>query len=181
MKVLMINGSPDPKGCIATALKLAAETLSEQGVETETMQIGRKVIRGCIACGSCRKLGRCVFDDEVNEAAQKLREADGGRPSPEETQCLFSEELIERTVRRRIGDRTEFSGRKYHFSVALKQQSSGLVFDLYVYVYPAAAVLDMFIGDDSGSPEYVVESTLSSVLEVELPQESLVACEVVEQ
>ena len=101
MKVLMINGSPDPKGCIATALKLAAETLSEQGVETETMQIGRKVIRGCIACGSCRKLGRCVFDDEVNEAAQKLREADGliiGSPvyygTPNGTLMSFMQRLL---------------------------------------------------------------------------------------
>ena len=101
MKVLMINGSPDPKGCIATALKLAAETLAEQGVETETMQIGRKVIRGCIACGSCRKLGRCVFDDEVNEAAQKLREADGliiGSPvyygTPNGTLMSFMQRLL---------------------------------------------------------------------------------------
>jgi len=48
-----------------------------EGVEVEVMQIGNKAIRGCIACGSCSKNGKCVFDDAVNEAAQKFEKADG--------------------------------------------------------------------------------------------------------
>ena len=77
MKVLMINGSPDPNGCIAMALKLAGEVLNPQGIETETVQIGNRDIRGCIGCDHCRNAGRCVFEDAVNETAPKLREADG--------------------------------------------------------------------------------------------------------
>ena len=77
MKVLLINGSPDMKGCISTALKEAAKILNAEGIETEEIIIGNKVIRGCIACRSCKKTGKCVFDDPVNETALKLAEADG--------------------------------------------------------------------------------------------------------
>ena len=77
MKVLMINGSPDPKGCIATALDLAREVFQAHGIETEIVQIGNKDVRGCIGCRKCRELGRCIFDDIVNETKPKLAEADG--------------------------------------------------------------------------------------------------------
>lgn len=78
MKVLMINGSPNPKGCIATAFSIAAEEFAAAGVECERVDVGNKDIRGCIACGRCRELGKCVFDkDIVNECAVKLDEADG--------------------------------------------------------------------------------------------------------
>ena len=77
MKVLLINGSPHPNGCIATALGLAAEVLNAEGIETETIHIGNKDIRGCIACGRCKTAGKCVFNDMVNETAPKLVEADG--------------------------------------------------------------------------------------------------------
>ena len=77
MKVLMINGSPDPKGCIHTALTLAAEVLNAEGIETEEIQVGNKDIRGCIACFRCKETGKCVFNDLVNETAVKLAEADG--------------------------------------------------------------------------------------------------------
>ena len=77
MKVLLINGSPDPHGCIHTALTLAAEVMNAEGIETEEIHIGNKDIRGCIACGRCRTAGKCVFNDLVNETALKLAEADG--------------------------------------------------------------------------------------------------------
>ena len=78
MKALMINGSPVPKGCIATAFAIIAEELEAAGVECEIVQVGNKDIRGCIACGRCRELGKCVFDNDiVNECAPKLAEADG--------------------------------------------------------------------------------------------------------
>ena len=77
MKVLLLNGSPDAKGCIHAALTLAAEVLNAQGIQTEEIQVGNKAIRGCVACNSCAKTGKCVFDDLVNEVAEKLGEADG--------------------------------------------------------------------------------------------------------
>jgi len=77
MKVLMINGSPDSRGCIATALNLAAEVLNNEGIGTEIIHVGNKDIRGCIACMRCKQTGKCAFNDLVNETAPKLKEADG--------------------------------------------------------------------------------------------------------
>lgn len=77
MKVLMINGSPRVGGNTAVALKEMEKAFVKNGIEVETVQIGNKAIRGCIACGTCAKKGQCVFDDAVNEVAPKFAEADG--------------------------------------------------------------------------------------------------------
>ena len=77
MKVLLINGSPKAKGNTAFALEQMAEVFADQGIDTEILHVGHLPIRGCIACGYCSKTGKCTFDDIVNEAAQKLQEADG--------------------------------------------------------------------------------------------------------
>ena len=76
MKVLMVNGSPHPNGNTAAALAEMQKVFEAEGVETELLQIGNKAIRGCVACGSCREKGKCVFDDAVNEAAPIFEAAD---------------------------------------------------------------------------------------------------------
>lgn len=79
MKVLMINGSPRANGNTARALKEVADTLNAEGIETETVWIGKKPVRGCIACRQCqaKNLGRCVFDDDIaNRIVEKLPDAD---------------------------------------------------------------------------------------------------------
>lgn len=77
MKVLIINGSPHEKGNTALALDEMNKVFTEHGVETETVHIGNKDIRGCIACYSCVKTGKCVFNDIVNELAPKFEACDG--------------------------------------------------------------------------------------------------------
>jgi len=77
MKVLIINGSPHIDGSTATALKEVEKELNKEGIETETLNIGNKDIRGCIGCFKCKELKECVFDDIVNEAALKFAESDG--------------------------------------------------------------------------------------------------------
>ncbi len=78
MKVLLVNGSPNEKGCTYTALSEIAKTLEEQGIETEIFHIGNQPVRGCIGCGGCKKNGQCVFDDDiVNRLADRVKEADG--------------------------------------------------------------------------------------------------------
>lgn len=77
MKVLLINGSPNSSGCTYTALCEAARQLEKNGIETEIFHIGKKPVSGCIGCRSCKKTGKCVFDDIVNVAAEKMRECDG--------------------------------------------------------------------------------------------------------
>lgn len=77
MKVLMINGSPRENGNTAIALDEMKNVFEAEGVETEIVQVGNKNVRGCVACGRCAKLGKCVFDDIVNELAPEFEEADG--------------------------------------------------------------------------------------------------------
>ena len=77
MKVLMINGSPREGGNTSVALAQMEEIFTQEGIEVETVQVGKEVIRGCVACGGCGKLGKCVFDDVVNEVAAKFEQADG--------------------------------------------------------------------------------------------------------
>lgn len=77
MKVLMMNGSPRVNGNTSIALKEMEQVFVQEGIETEILQIGNKDIRGCIACNSCFKNGKCVFDDPVNEIAPKFEACDG--------------------------------------------------------------------------------------------------------
>lgn len=77
MNVLLINGSPNRNGCTYTALKEVADTLNKEGIDTEIIQVGNKDIIGCIACRRCKELGKCVFDDLVNEVAPKFAKCDG--------------------------------------------------------------------------------------------------------
>ncbi len=77
MKVLLVNGSPKAEGNTYTALHEMEKIFLQEGVEAEIIHVGNKDIRGCIACGKCRELAKCVFSDMVNETAEKLKEADG--------------------------------------------------------------------------------------------------------
>ena len=77
MKVLIINGSPHINGNTSIALKEMVKVFEAEGIEAESVQIGNKNIRGCVACGSCGRNGKCAFDDIVNEIADKFKEADG--------------------------------------------------------------------------------------------------------
>ena len=77
MKVLMLNGSPRPKGNTYTALHEMEKIFQQEGVETEIIHVGNKDIRGCIGCRKCKTDGKCVFDDLVNETAAKFEACDG--------------------------------------------------------------------------------------------------------
>ena len=77
MKVLILNGSPKPNGNTGIALNELVKTFDKEGVETEIVQLGAKDIRGCIGCRKCFEIGKCVFNDVVNEIAEKFKEADG--------------------------------------------------------------------------------------------------------
>jgi multimeric flavodoxin WrbA len=76
-KVLLINGSPHADGTTSAALKAVADSLTQEGIECETVHVGKERVGGCAACYACSKLKKCVFDDVVNLLADKMREADG--------------------------------------------------------------------------------------------------------
>ncbi|HHV46423.1 MAG TPA: flavodoxin family protein [Tissierellia bacterium] len=101
MKVLLINGSPNEKGCTYTALNEISNELIKNGIETEIFHIGNKPIGGCIACGKCEELKKCVFEDAVNIALKKAMDADGfvfGTPvyfgSPNGSMISFMDRLF---------------------------------------------------------------------------------------
>lgn len=102
MKVLLINGSPHKNGCTFTALNEIANTLKEEGVDSEILWIGNKPIPQCIACGTCKKAHSCVFKgDLVNEVISKLDAYDGiivGAPvyyaGPSAQICAFLDRLF---------------------------------------------------------------------------------------
>lgn len=78
MKVIAINGSPRAKGNTYSSLAVVCEELNKNGIETEIVQIGNMNLTGCKACGYCGKNGgKCVFNDGLNEIAEKVKAADG--------------------------------------------------------------------------------------------------------
>lgn len=78
MRVVLINGSPHKNGNTALALQTVADALQERGIETETIQVGNRMIRGCMACGACSKTGRCAFEkDDFHVLCEKVYTADG--------------------------------------------------------------------------------------------------------
>ena len=101
MKVLLINGSPNELGCTFTALSEVASTLNKNGIDSEIYHIGKKPLQGCISCMKCFELGRCVFNDSVNEIASRLDEFSGiivGSPvyfaGPAGSLCAFLDRLF---------------------------------------------------------------------------------------
>ena len=77
MKILILNGSPNVNGCTARALKEVEDILNAEGIQTETIQVGRESIRGCLACRYCKTNNKCVLNDVVNVVAEKFENADG--------------------------------------------------------------------------------------------------------
>lgn len=102
MKVLLINGSPNQQGCTNRALEEVKTTLNKEGVETELVWIGKQPIAGCIACRTCKKTNRCVFNNDlVNKLIERLDEFDGiivGSPvyysGPSGQICAFLDRLF---------------------------------------------------------------------------------------
>lgn len=138
MKVLLINGSPKSNGNTAFGLNQMAQVFEAEGIEVEILQVGSKAVRGCISCGKCGELGKCVFDDVVNEAAEKFEQADGiviGTPvyyaSPNGTILSFCDRLFYSsrfdksfkvgaaiTVARRGGNTSTFDVMNKYFSIS---------------------------------------------------------------
>lgn len=80
MKVVAINGSPKKEGNTYHAIRMVSTELEKEGIETEIIHVGNKLIQGCVACGQCAKNRneRCVLPgDEVNEGIRKMKGADG--------------------------------------------------------------------------------------------------------
>ena len=129
MKVLLLNGSPHKEGNTYIALNEVAKTLEENGVETEIVYLGTKPLQGCIACGRCKELGQCVFNDEVNEVLAKMDGADGlviGSPvyygAPAGRLCSFLDRLF-------YAGSADFKGKLGACVIACRRGGSSAAFD----------------------------------------------------
>lgn len=138
MKVLMINGSPHPDGNTARGLKEMVKVFDAEGIESEIITVGNREIRGCMGCGQCGRLGKCVMDDLVNEIARKFEAADGlvlGSPvyygSPNGTLLALADRLFFSThfskamkvgaavtVARRAGNTATFDALNKYFALS---------------------------------------------------------------
>ena len=164
MKVLLFNGSPKANGNTAFALSQMAQVFAAEGVETEIIQVGSQLIRGCIGCGSCYKNGQCVFDDLVNEVAAKLDTADGivvGSPvyyaSPNGTLISFLDRLfystgkIDKTMKvgtavvcaRRGGCTAAFDVLNKYFTISNMPVASGSYWNMIHGGMPVEAAQDL--------------------------------------
>ena len=164
MKVLLFNGSPKANGNTAFALSQMAQVFAAEGVETEIIQVGSQLIRGCIGCGSCYKSGQCVFDDLVNEVAAKLDTADGivvGSPvyyaSPNGTLISFLDRLfystgkIDKTMKvgtavvcaRRGGCTAAFDVLNKYFTISNMPVASGSYWNMIHGGMPVEAAQDL--------------------------------------
>ena len=77
MKVLLLNGSSHRNGCTFTALDEVARALKNEQIDTEMFQLGNPEIRDCCGCKACGQIGKCVYNDAVNEFVEKAKLADG--------------------------------------------------------------------------------------------------------
>jgi multimeric flavodoxin WrbA len=77
MKVLLINGSSRNNGCTHVALTEVTRALHEEQIETEIIFIGNQPLSDCVACHKCSEIGKCAFDDIVNDIVEKAKSADG--------------------------------------------------------------------------------------------------------
>ena len=80
MKVLAINGSPRKGGNTEILIRTVFQELEKEGIETELVQVGGKLVHGCIACMKCREIKDVlchIKNDFINQIIPKMVEADG--------------------------------------------------------------------------------------------------------
>lgn len=55
---------------------------NQKGLKQQIFHIGKVPVRGCIACGACGKLGKCVFDDDPANEMMRLMQVEDSLLSP---------------------------------------------------------------------------------------------------
>ena len=76
MKLLLINGSPNPLGNTDKALAHFARQLDLVGIAYTHFHVGATAI-GCLGCGGCKENQRCAVEDRVNKAIEIAKGCDG--------------------------------------------------------------------------------------------------------
>ena len=76
-KVLLISGSPRQEGNTMQILRRCAQKIESCGLESEILSLAGRNIEACTACRKCQGTGVCVLKDDVNQIADKVRQAKG--------------------------------------------------------------------------------------------------------
>jgi multimeric flavodoxin WrbA len=80
IKVVAFNGSPHKSGNTSILINTVLSVLESEGITTEIIQIGNKVLHGCTGCEKCREVKdkRCqIKNDLLNNCIEKMLQADG--------------------------------------------------------------------------------------------------------
>lgn len=78
MNILVLNGSPRPKGNTAAMVEAFVEGAKENGHHITVVPVCQKKIAGCLACEYCHTKGegKCVQKDDMQEIYPVLEEAE---------------------------------------------------------------------------------------------------------
>ena len=78
MKILVLNGSPRPKGNTAVLVEAFAAGARESGHQVHVIPVCQKKIAGCLACEYCHTKGngKCIQQDDMQEIYPLLDEAE---------------------------------------------------------------------------------------------------------
>ncbi|MBD3393345.1 MAG: flavodoxin family protein [Chitinivibrionales bacterium] len=79
MKAVLISGSPRAGGNTETLVTRCADRLRKAGIDAEVVSLRGKTIRGCTACGTCRKtrdLTCSIKTDDFHEVFDAMKSAD---------------------------------------------------------------------------------------------------------
>ncbi|MDD4692759.1 flavodoxin family protein [Eubacterium aggregans] len=132
MKVLLVNGSPHPQGCTATALAEVAKSLESRGIESHSFWLGKEPISGCLGCGACRKTGKCFIDDPVNVFVKEAAQYDGfifGSPVHFAGASSALSAFMDRAFFIRFGNNSPFAGKPGAAVVSCRRGGASSAFD----------------------------------------------------
>lgn len=78
MKILVLNGSPRPRGNTAAMAAAFAKGARESGHQVTVVPVCRKKIAGCLACEYCHTKGegKCIQQDDMQEIYPLLNDAE---------------------------------------------------------------------------------------------------------
>lgn len=164
MYALAINGSPRKGGNTEILLNTVLEPLKEAGWETESVQIGGKPIRGCIACGKCgeKKNMKCIQDKDIfNEIMEKMVRADAlilGSPTYFTDVTAEMKALLDRAGYVALANGRIFKGKIGAAVVAVRRAGATHVYDTINHMYqinqmiiPGSTYWNLGIGRDKGA------------------------------
>lgn len=78
MKILIINGSNRKNGATSLILNEFRQLLNKRDhIDVQYIDVSDLQLNYCIGCAKCFKIGRCIFDDDIEKLSLEISKADG--------------------------------------------------------------------------------------------------------